>query len=94
MDTETLSHAMANTASQRFIEELGSRTIGDSGLELCLQCGACSGACPFGYRMEFPPSRMIAHLRADQLDRVLRSESVWLCVSCFACAAVCPAKIP
>ena len=37
---------------------------------------------------------MIAHLRANQFDRVLHSDSVWLCVSCFACAEVCPAKIP
>jgi Fe-S oxidoreductase len=37
---------------------------------------------------------MIAYLRANQFDRVLKSEAVWLCVSCFACAEVCPAKIP
>ncbi len=63
-------------------------------LKLCLQCGNCSGACPFGYLMDFPPGRMIAYLRAGIFDKVLESDSVWMCVSCYACAQACPSKIP
>ncbi len=36
----------------------------DPELQHCIQCGNCSGICPWGYAMEFPPSRMIAALRA------------------------------
>ncbi len=79
-----------------------SKTFYDSLLEVadgqhlrtCLQCGNCSGVCPFGYLMEFPPGRMISYLRADIFDRVMDSESVWMCVSCYACTQVCPSKIP
>lgn len=60
----------------------------------CLQCGTCSGVCPFGYLMDFPPSRMIAALRAEVFDKVLEADTVWMCVSCYACTEVCPAKIP
>jgi Fe-S oxidoreductase len=60
----------------------------------CLQCGTCSGVCPFGYLMDFPPSKMIASLRAGFFDRVLKTDLVWMCVSCYACTRACPAKIP
>jgi Fe-S oxidoreductase len=60
----------------------------------CLQCGTCSGVCPFGYLMDYPPSKMIASLRAGFFDRVLKTDLVWMCVSCYACTRSCPAKIP
>ena len=63
-------------------------------IRTCLQCGSCSGVCPYGYVMEYPPGRMIATLRADVFHRVMQSESVWMCISCYACADVCPSKIP
>ena len=60
----------------------------------CLQCGTCSGICPFGYIMKFPPGKMIGALRADIFDQVLKTDSMWMCVSCNACAAFCPSNIP
>ena len=63
-------------------------------IRTCLQCGTCSGVCPFGYLMDFPPGRMVAALRAGLFDKVLNTDTVWMCVSCYACAEVCPAKIP
>ncbi len=63
-------------------------------LRVCLECGNCSGICPFGYLMTYPPSRLIAMLRADRFNKVLETDTVWMCVSCYACTAVCPSKIP
>ena len=63
-------------------------------MQACLQCGTCSGVCPFGYLMEYPPGKMIAALRAGLFERVINYESLWMCVSCYACTQVCPAKIP
>ncbi|HSG42108.1 MAG TPA: (Fe-S)-binding protein [Anaerolineales bacterium] len=63
-------------------------------LRLCLECGNCSGICPFGYLMDYPPSRMIAMIRADRFDNLLETDSIWMCVSCFACTAVCPSQVP
>lgn len=60
----------------------------------CLQCGTCSGVCPFGYLMDFPPSKIISALRAESFSKVIQTDSPWMCVSCYACSTVCPAKIP
>jgi Fe-S oxidoreductase len=63
-------------------------------LKRCLQCGSCSGICPFGYAMEYPPHKIVAMLRAGRFAPVLNSETVWLCMACYACTSVCPAQIP
>jgi Fe-S oxidoreductase len=60
----------------------------------CLQCGSCTGICPFGYLMDFPPGVMITALRAGVFEEVMNTDMVWMCVSCYACTQVCPAKIP
>jgi len=63
-------------------------------LKLCLECGNCSGICPFGYLMAYPPSRLIAMMRADRINKVMETDTVWMCVSCYACTQVCPSQIP
>jgi len=80
--------------STEFIHQFVETVPEGERIHLCLQCGACSGACPFGFAMDFPPHGMIAMLRAGMLDDMLKSDTAWMCVSCFACTQVCPAKIP
>jgi dimethylglycine catabolism B len=79
--------------SDIFISTLHKMEGGER-LLACLQCGTCSGVCPFGYLMDFPPSRMIAALRANKFEKVINTDMVWMCVSCYACTQVCPSKIP
>ena len=79
--------------SRQFFDSLFEGVEGER-FKTCLQCATCSGACPFGYLMDYPPGRMIAYLRADLFDQVLKSDTLWLCVSCYACTQVCPSKIP
>lgn len=67
---------------------------GGERIRTCLQCGTCSGICPFGFAMEYPPHSIIAALRADDMSPIVDNETIWLCVSCFACAQACPAQIP
>ena len=59
----------------------------------CLQCGMCSGTCPYGDVMDYPPRRMIAMMRAGMLEKVFTSDSLLSCVSCYACMAKCPRGI-
>jgi dimethylglycine catabolism B len=71
------------------------QTSPDGGrIRTCLQCGMCSGVCPFGYLMDYPPGKMIAVLRSEIFDRVMESNAVWMCVACYACTEVCPSGIP
>jgi Fe-S oxidoreductase len=91
---------MANTTvsqtpsfNQEFYTSLYEVSDGER-VRTCLQCGTCSGVCPFGYLMDFPPGRMVAALRAGIFDRVMNTDTVWMCVSCYACTQECPSKIP
>ena len=79
---------------QSFYETVLEATPDGERLRLCLECGNCSGICPFGYLMVYPPSRLIAALRADRFEKVLSTDAIWMCVSCYACTAVCPSQIP
>jgi Fe-S oxidoreductase len=85
---------MSSTASREFLEKVIAATPDGEHIRKCLQCGTCSGICPYGFAMDYPPRSLIAALRADDWHGVLESDTIWLCVSCFACASVCPAKIP
>ncbi|MEE8120688.1 MAG: 4Fe-4S dicluster domain-containing protein, partial [Anaerolineales bacterium] len=80
--------------STEFIQKFVETVPEGERIRLCLQCGACSGACPFGFVMKYPPHGMIAALRAGMLEDLLDSDTTWMCVSCYACTQVCPAKIP
>jgi Fe-S oxidoreductase len=80
--------------SAAFLQQVIEATPDGDRIRLCLQCGACSGACPFGYVMKFPPHAMIAALRAGMLDELMGADTAWMCVSCYACTEVCPRKIP
>lgn len=82
------------TVERPFYERVLEATPSGERLRLCLECGNCSGICPFGYLMAYPPSRMIAMMRADRINKVLETDTVWMCVSCYACTQVCPSQIP
>ena len=79
--------------SQSFYSSLQKLPDGER-IQACLQCGTCSGVCPFGYLMDYPPSKMISALRAGMFEKVIKTDMVWMCVSCYACTRFCPAKIP
>ncbi len=91
--TATTAAPLSPSISKSFFGSLYELTDGER-IRTCLQCGTCSGVCPFGYLMDFPPGRMIAALRAEVFDNVLDTDTVWMCVSCYACTEVCPSKIP
>jgi Fe-S oxidoreductase len=59
----------------------------------CIQCGTCAGTCPYGEVMDYPPRRIIAQLRAGDIQEVFSSESLLSCVACYACKAKCPRGI-
>jgi Fe-S oxidoreductase len=91
MAANTISHFSPFT--QEFYQSLFDVADGEN-IKTCLQCANCSGVCPLGYVMDFPPGRMISWLRAGIFDEVVESDSVWMCVSCYACVEVCPKNIP
>jgi Fe-S oxidoreductase len=83
----------SSSFSETFYSSLFDVNDGER-IRTCLQCATCSGACPFGYLMDFPPGKMIGMLRAERYEKVLETDTVWMCVSCYACTEFCPKKIP
>ena len=59
----------------------------------CIQCGTCAGTCPHGEYMDYTPRKIIAMLRAGQVDEVINSKSMLKCLSCYACQLKCPRGI-
>jgi Fe-S oxidoreductase len=86
--------SVTKAAERSFYAKVLEATPKGERLKLCLECGNCSGICPFGYLMVYPPSRMIAMLRADRFSKLLETDTVWMCVSCYACTSACPAQVP
>lgn len=90
---ETTEATYARSFSDDFYASLQELFEGEK-IRTCLQCSTCSGICPTGLWMEYPPRTMISALRANEFDDVMTSDSAWLCVSCYACTEACPACIP
>ena len=81
-----------NELHRIFLEDVYGIPGGEK-VKLCQQCGTCSGSCPTSYLMDYTPREIIAAFRAGQLDKVLKSNTIWLCTSCYSCTVRCPAGI-
>jgi quinone-modifying oxidoreductase, subunit QmoC len=67
---------------------------GGERLNLCMQCGTCSGSCPMGARMDHGPRKIFMMIRAGMKEAVLTSDTLWNCVSCYNCVVRCPRQVP
>ena len=76
-----------------FQDEVIAATLGDSRLEMCIQCGTCGGSCPSAAAMDHTPRQLFALIRAGMRDEVLRSRTPWMCVSCYYCTVRCPQEV-
>ncbi len=60
----------------------------------CIQCGTCSGSCPFADEMAHGPRQIFALIRDGEIEDVLSSNTPWFCSSCYQCMDRCPMEIP
>ncbi len=60
----------------------------------CIQCGSCSGSCPYASQMSHGPREIFALIRDGEMEDVLASETPWFCSSCYQCMDRCPMEIP
>ncbi len=91
--SQPLSVADPPRRTLTLMQEVASRTPGDSRLEMCIQCGTCGGSCPSAGAMDHTPRAIFAMLRAGMREEVLRSNTPWMCVSCYYCTVRCPQQI-
>ena len=67
------------------VKELSGET-----LQLCYQCGMCSGNCPMASNMDLSPRQIIELARLGLEEEIANSKTVWICASCLACTVTCP----
>jgi heterodisulfide reductase subunit C len=86
------SHESNHTLSQTAEIRMDTGVI----VNKCYQCGKCSAGCPVATEMDYPPSQVMRMLQTEdpaQMEKVLKSMSIWLCVSCEMCLTRCPMEI-
>lgn len=77
-----------------FLKEVEERVEEGDWVKMCMQCGVCSGSCPFGPHWAHPPQEIFMMIRAGKREEVLTSDSMWMCTSCYQCIVRCPRKLP
>ena len=56
----------------------------------CMKCGKCSATCPAYDEMEYHPHQFVSMVQNNDIEPLLKSESLYKCLSCFACVERCP----
>ncbi len=77
-----------------FLKEVEANVEDGEWVKMCMQCGVCSGSCPFGPHWAHPPQELFMMIRAGKREEVLNSDSMWMCTSCYNCVVRCPRKLP
>jgi heterodisulfide reductase subunit C len=66
------------------------KELSGQNLQLCYQCGMCTGVCPAAANMDISPRRIIELARLGLDEEIAGSRTVWTCASCLACTVNCP----
>jgi len=66
------------------------KELSGENLQLCYQCGMCSGVCPAASNMDLSPRQVIELARLGMQGEIAESKTVWICASCLACTVNCP----
>ncbi len=75
-----------------FLNQVDAVPAGER-IKRCIQCGTCTGSCPVSYAMDISPRELIADFRAGEMERIMKSRTIWICASCYACTTRCPSGI-
>jgi heterodisulfide reductase subunit C len=77
---------------QMFLEQVELIPAGER-IKRCIQCGTCTGSCPVSYAMDISPRELIALFREGEMEKIMKSRTIWICASCYACTTRCPSGI-
>ena len=84
-----------NSFTKEQLSEIKDEIIRISGTnpKACMQCGKCSGTCPSYDDMEFHPHQIVRMVETGDLEKLLKSKSLYRCLSCLACLERCPRQV-
>ncbi len=63
---------------------------GASTLNLCFQCGTCTGSCASGRFTAFRTRKVVRRAQLGLKDQILPSDDLWMCTTCYTCYERCP----
>jgi len=66
------------------------KELSGQNLQLCYQCGLCTGGCPAAANMDISPRQIIELARLGLEEEIANSKTVWICASCLNCDVNCP----
>ncbi len=62
----------------------------EENLQVCMQCGLCSGSCPQFERLEVYPRKVMRMGQLGLIEELVASNVGWHCAACHICNARCP----
>jgi Fe-S oxidoreductase len=68
------------------------KDIGET-FQSCMQCGACTGVCPWNEVTSYSPRKILRDISLDRPSNVSVDEASWTCASCNSCVEHCPRGI-
>jgi Fe-S oxidoreductase len=68
------------------------KDVGET-FQSCMQCGACTGVCPWGEVTSYSPRKILRDISLDKSTNVSVDEASWTCATCNSCAEQCPRGI-
>lgn len=91
MSSEKTGLVLRPTPADKTFRDRVKELSGEN-IDLCFQCGACSGGCPMTEEMDYLPSKVIRMAQLG-LEDALATKTIWVCTTCFNCEVRCPRGI-
>ncbi len=66
--------------------------IGET-FQSCMQCGTCTGVCPWNEVASFSPRKILRDISLDRSTNVSVDDASWTCATCNSCVEHCPRGI-
>jgi heterodisulfide reductase subunit C len=76
------------TPNPEFLQEIID--AGGTTVNLCFQCGTCTGSCASGRHTAFRTRKVVRRAQLGLKDQILPSDDLWLCTTCYTCYERCP----
>lgn len=65
----------------------------EEALKACMNCGVCTAICPAAEFYDYDPRRIcdtVQRQDEEEIEKLLRSETIWYCGQCMSCKPRCP----
>jgi len=95
-DNMTLLDNEANKLTLKNVDPGFTQMFKDAGIdsvELCFQCGTCTGGCPSGRRTPYRIRQIVRKCLMGLKDEVISDDALWMCTTCYTCQERCPREI-